>query len=143
MSTNVTLTGTLGRDPELRFTPAGKAVATLSVVTSKSVLNKDTDKWENEEETWWRVEVWEKMAENVAETLLKGDPVIVVGRSFMDKYTDKEGNERQSLRVNAYNVGLDLKRRTASVNRVKRESGSQGASRASGDAWGSGDAAPF
>ena len=121
MSTNVTLTGTLGRDPELRFTPKGKAVATLSVVTSKSVLDESTNKWVNEEETWWKVTVWDKLAENVAETLLKGDPVIVVGRAFMDSYEGKDGEKRQSLAVNAYTVALELKRRSASVNRVKRD----------------------
>lgn len=120
MSTNVTLTGTLGHDPELRFTPSGKAVASMRVVTSKSVLNKDTDKWENEEETWWAVTAWDQLAQNIVETLLKGDPVIVVGRTFMESYTDKAGNERQSLKVNAYTVGLDLKRRSASVSRTPR-----------------------
>lgn len=120
MSTNVTLTGTLGRDPELRFTASGKPVATLSVVTSKSVKNDD-GKWENHEETWWRVSAWDQMAENIAETLQKGDPVIVVGRSHMESYKDRDGNERQALKVNAFNVGLDLKRRQASVSRVARE----------------------
>jgi single-stranded DNA-binding protein len=56
--------------------------------------------------------------------LQKGDPVVVVGRSFMEPYKDKDGNERLSLKVNAYNVGLDLKRRSAKVNRVERSSGS-------------------
>jgi len=136
MSTNVTLTGTLGRDPELRFTPAGKAVVTLSVVTSKSVKTDD-GKWENHEETWWRVTAWDQLAENVAETLVKGDPVIVVGRSFMESYRDKEGNDRQSLKVNAFNVGLDLKRRQATVLREQQTRPSQAPSGAStGDPWG-------
>lgn len=117
MSTNVTLNGTVGRDPELRFTPAGKAVATISVVTSRGVKNDD-GKWENHEETWWRVTAWEKLAENITETVRKGDPVIVVGRAFTEKYTDKDGNERQVLKVNAYNVAVDLSRRTATVHRV-------------------------
>lgn len=145
MSTNVTLTGTLGRDPELRFTRDGKAVATLSVVTSKSV-KADDGKWENLEETWWRVTAWEKLAENVAETLLKGDPVIIVGRSFMETYEDKEGSQRQSLKVNAYNVALDLKRRSATVNRERRDAAPQAPSRApEPDAWAAGaeDTPPF
>jgi len=140
MSTNVTLTGTLGRDPELRFTASGKAVVTLSVVTSKSIKNDDGS-WENQEETWWRVSAWEKLAENVAATLLKGDPVVVVGRSFMEKYEDKEGNERQSLKVNAYNIGLDLKRRTAQVERSVGQGSPQAAREAISepagvDTWG-------
>ena len=141
MSTNVTLTGTLGRDPELRFTAKGKAVATLSVVTSKSVLDEATNKWVNEEETWWRVTAWDKLAENVAETLLKGDPVIVVGRAFMDSYDGKDGEKRQSLAVNAYSVALELKRRSASVNRVKREGAAP--SKPAAEQWGGDDVPPF
>lgn len=109
MSTNVTITGRLGGDPELRFTPQGKAVASLSLVSSKSTKLPNGD-WEESETTWYRVTVWDAMAENVAESLTKGDSVIVVGRLFMDNYTDKMGQERQSLKVNAYNVGPDLKR---------------------------------
>lgn len=142
MSTNVTLTGTLGRDPELRFTRDGKAVATMNVVTSKSVRDDD-GKWENQEETWWRVTAWEKLAENVAETLMKGDPVVIIGRAFTERYEDKDGNERQSLKVNAYNVALDLKRRSASVKREQRESGSMARSAPVDDAWGGEDAPPF
>jgi single-strand DNA-binding protein len=120
MSTNVTLTGTLGRDPELRFTPSGKPVVSLSVVTSKSVKTDD-GKWENHEETWWKVSAWDQLAENIAESLRKGDPVIVVGRSFMEPYKDRDGNDRQVLKVNAFNVGVDLKRRQVSVSRVARD----------------------
>lgn len=141
MSTNVTLTGTLGQDPELKFTQAGKAVVTLSVVTSKSVKN-DAGQWENHEETWWRVTAWDQMAENIAETLTKGDPVIVVGRSFLEGYTSKDGEPRQSLKVNAYNVGLDLKRRQATVKRVES---SRASSAPVADPWASSDFtdAPF
>jgi single-strand DNA-binding protein len=119
MSTTVTLTGTLGQDPELRFTQAGKAVVSLSMVTSKSVKGED-GKWQDTETTWWRVTAWDQMAENCAETLQKGDPVIVVGRTFMETFEDKSGVERQSLKVSAFNVGLDLKRRSASVLRDKQ-----------------------
>jgi len=119
MSTTVTLTGTLGQDPELRFTQAGKAVVSLSMVTSKSVKGED-GKWQDTETTWWRVTAWDQLAENCAETLQKGDPVIVVGRTFMETFEDKSGVERQSLKVSAFNVGLDLKRRSASVSRDKQ-----------------------
>ena len=143
MSTNVTLTGTLGQDPELKFTAAGKAVASLSVVTSKSV--KTDSGWDNSEETWWRVTAWEKLAENIVDSLKKGDPVIVVGRSFMDSFTDKTGAERQSLKVNAYNIGLDLKRRSVTVNRIVRDS-SPAAAPDADDPWATpaqDDAPPF
>lgn len=132
MSTTVTLTGTLGQDPELRFTQAGKAVASLNLVTSKSAKGDD-GKWVDSETTWWRVTAWDQMAENIAETLRKGDPIIVVGRAFMESYEDKSGAERQSLKVAAYNVGLDLRRRSASVSRDRQPVNSK--SVGSDDPW--------
>jgi single-strand DNA-binding protein len=109
MSTNVTLIGRLGGDPEIRFTQAGKSVASFSMVTSKSTKQPDGS-WVESETTWYRVEAWEGLGENAVESLRKGDQVIVVGRQYMDTYTAKDGSERQSLKVNAYSIGPDLKR---------------------------------
>jgi len=108
MSVNVTLEGRIGGDPEIRFTKDGKAVASFSMVTSKST--KQGEQWVESETTWYRVSAWDSLAENVTECLAKGDAVIVTGRVFMDSYTDKEGVEKQSLKVTAYNVGPALKR---------------------------------
>lgn len=109
MSTTVTVIGRLGGDPELRFTQAGKSVASFSVVTSKSTKRQDGT-WDESETTWYRVEAWESLGENVVESLRKGDQVIVHGRLFMDSYKAKDGSERQSLKINAYSIGPDLKR---------------------------------
>lgn len=133
MSYNVALTGRLGGDPELRFTPQGKAVASFSMVTSKPV-KQDNGSWEDTETTWHRVTVWDQQGENVAESLRKGDEVIVIGREFMDEYTDKEGNARQSLKVNAYTVGPSLKKATVEVRRVNRATAAT-APAAADDPW--------
>ncbi len=133
MSTNVTITGRLGGDPELRFTAQGKAVASVSLVSSKSTKLPDGN-WEDTETTWYRVTVWDTMAENVAESLTKGDAVIVVGRLFMDTYTDKMGQERQSLKVNAYSIGPDLKRAAWRKNAMSGGTGSTPA-RVNDDPW--------
>lgn len=109
MSVNVTLEGRLGGDPEIRFTKDGKAVASFSMVTSKS-RKQDNGEWLESETTWYRVTAWDTLGENVVESLTKGDLVIVTGRLFMDSYTDKEGQQRQSLKVEAYNVAPSLKR---------------------------------
>jgi single-strand DNA-binding protein len=109
MSATVTLVGRLGGDPEIRFTQSGKSVASFSMVTSKSTRQPDNS-WVESETTWYRVEAWEGLGENAVESLRKGDQVIVVGRLFMDTYTAKDGSERQSLKVNAYSIGPDLKR---------------------------------
>lgn len=109
MSATVTLVGRLGGDPEIRFTQTGKSVASFSLVTSKSTKQPDNT-WVESETTWYRVEAWDSLGENVVESLRKGDQVIVVGRLFMDSYTAKDGSEKQSLKVNAYSIGPDLKR---------------------------------
>lgn len=110
MSTTVTITGRLGGDPELRYTAQGKAVASFSLVTSKNTKLPDGS-WEESETTWYKVTAWDAFAENVTETLQKGDQVIVVGRLYMETYQDKQtGQERQSIKVNAYGIGPDLKR---------------------------------
>lgn len=109
MSTTVTLVGRLGGDPEIRFTQLGKSIASFSMVTSKSTKQPDGS-WLESETTWYKVEAWEGLGENVVESLRKGDQVIVVGRLYMDTYTARDGAERQSLKVNAYSIGPDLKR---------------------------------
>lgn len=109
MSVNVTLEGRIGSDPEIRFTKDGKAVASFSMVTSKS-RKQDNGEWLESETTWYRVSAWDTLGENVVESLHKGDAVMVTGRLFMDTYNDREGQQRQSLKVEAYNVAPSLKR---------------------------------
>ena len=72
--------GNLGRDPELKFTADGKAVANCSMATSRKY--KDTD-----ETTWFRVSVWDKQAEACNQYLRKGSKVFVSGRLACDKAT--------------------------------------------------------
>ena len=119
MSTDVTIVGNLGQDPELRFTQSGKAVASFSLVTSKPV-KQENGKWEDTEVTWWNVTAWDRLGENCAESLQKGDTVIVQGKAFMDSYEKKDGTKAQSLKVNAWHVGPDLKRGIAKVSRNER-----------------------
>ena len=142
MSTTVTLTGRLGADPELRFTAGGKPVVSFTMVTSKSVKNKETDAWEESETTWWRCTAWDQMAENLTEAFTKGDAVIVVGRAYSEKYTTKEGVERQTLSVQVYNAGPDL-RWAKSVKRSVRSSAPVDDPWATGSVTPVGDAPPF
>lgn len=122
----VTLIGNLVSDPELRFTPSGKAVANFRVLTSRSAKNA-AGEWEDHDVTGWDCAVWEQQAENVAETLSKGDPVIVTGVAKQQSWEDKNSGEKRSkIVVDVYNVGLDLKRRTARVERPNRSGGGGG-----------------
>lgn len=141
MSTTVTIEGRVGSDPEIKFTSSGKAVVKFSVVSSRNVKGDD-GKWSESETTWWRVTAWDAFAENIADSITKGEHVLVLGRAYTEEWTDKEGNKRSSLAVNAFNVGLSLKRVKASVKRADRVKPS---APSEADPWaaGDGDVPPF
>lgn len=90
--------GFLARDPELRYTANGTPVCNFSVATSEG-------KGEREKTTWFRVTFFNKQAEVASQYLQKGKPVYVEGRLSLDKYTDRDGKERQTLEV----TGTELK----------------------------------
>lgn len=140
MSTGVTLEGRVGGEPEVRFTKNGKALTKFALVTSKNVKGED-GKWQESETTWWRVTCWDALAENVADSVVKGAHVIVSGRAYTEEWKDREGNARSSLAVNAYNVGLSLKRAKAATKTVERVKAVDAP--AENDPWASEDVPPF
>jgi single-strand DNA-binding protein len=106
--TQLTITGNVVADPELRVIPSGKAIATFTVVSSKSVKQADGS-WENTDTTFWDIKCWGKTAENVADSVQKGMSVIVVGTAVQENWDDKAtGAKRSKIAVTAWNVGIDL-----------------------------------
>lgn len=91
---SVTLSGHLGGDPELRYTPSGKAVCEFSLAVD-SRRRGEGGKWETET-SWFRVECWEKVAEWVAQDLKKGAPVIIEGKLSTNEWVDKDSGKKQS-----------------------------------------------
>ena len=75
---SVTLVGNCTRDPELRFTSSGQAVATFGLAVNRRWQNRQTNEWE-EQVSFFDVTVWQQMAENVAESVTKGTRVVVTG----------------------------------------------------------------
>lgn len=120
MSTYVTIVGTLGDDPILRFTQSGSAVCSFSVADGHSKKNKETGKWEDVGTTWYRVTAWEQLGQNVAESLEKGARVIVTGSLQNREWEDKEGGKRLSLEITAKEVGPSLRWATAEVSKAER-----------------------
>lgn len=107
---NITITGNVVADPEMRTTANGKSVASFTVVTSKSVKQADGS-WENSDTTFWDVKCWGKTAENVVNSVTKGASVIVVGSAIQENWEDKNtGQKRSKIAITAWNVGVDLKR---------------------------------
>lgn len=145
----ITLTGNVTGDAELRFTPSGHAVANLSVAVNPR--DKQGDQWVDGEPNFYRVAAWKDLAENVAESVRRGDRVTVVGRLRVREY-EHNGEKRTSLDVTADSVALDLRFHTARATKAQRnggsgqqQGGSWGQQQPAGDSWG-GDSdarAPF
>lgn len=106
----ITLTGNATGDAELRFTQSGAAVANVTVAVTPR--EKNGDQWQDGQAAFYRVAAWRDMAENVAESVRKGDRVTVVGRLKPREY-EHNGEKRTSLDVDADSVALDLRFRTA------------------------------
>lgn len=89
----VIILGNLGQDPEVRYTPSGAAVCTLSVATTETRTDRDGNRQENTE--WHRVVVWNKQAENCAKYLSKGRSVYVEGRLQTRSWDDKNTGQKK------------------------------------------------
>jgi single-strand DNA-binding protein len=99
----VLLIGNLGRDPEVRYTPSGQAVANFTVATNEAWTDKAGQKQERTE--WHRVVVWGKAAENCGEYLSKGRQVFIEGRLQTREWTNKEGAKQYTTEIVANPVG--------------------------------------
>ena len=95
----VILVGNLGKDPEIRYTPSGAAVANITLATSESWKDKQTGEQQDRTE-WHRVVFFGRLAEIVGEYLKKGAQIYVEGKIKTDKYQDKEtGQDRYSTSI--------------------------------------------
>ncbi len=129
--------GNLVADPELRFTPGGKAVANFRIACSE--YKKQGDEWVEGDSTFLTVSCWEKLAENVAESVAKGSKVTVTGKLVQRSYETNNGEKRTVYEVRADTVSVSLRNTVAQPQRVQR---SQTDAR---DPWngGSDDTPPF
>src|SRR5438477_10895599 len=100
----VILVGNLGRDAELRYTPGGAAVATLSMATTEVWNDKGGQRQEKTE--WHRVVVWGKQAESLSEYLTKGKQIYIECRLQTRQWDDKDGNKRYTTAIRADRLTL-------------------------------------
>lgn len=119
MSSNVTLIGNLTRDPELRFTPSGVAVATVGMAVNRSWRGKDGE-WQ-EQTSFFDCVVWREQAEQVAESLQQGARVIVSGRLEQRSWETDAGEKRYRIEIQVDEMGPSLRWATATVNKTQRE----------------------
>ncbi|NRA03075.1 MAG: single-stranded DNA-binding protein [Myxococcales bacterium] len=93
----VMLIGNLGRDPELRYTQSGQAVANFTLATNENWKNKSGEREERTE--WHRLVVWGRQAEVARDYLAKGRQIFVEGRIQTREWEDKEGQKRTTTEV--------------------------------------------
>lgn len=132
----------LWKDPELRYTPSGKAVCELPLLFVKRARN-DAGQWEDVAQMWVRGTVWDRAAEHAAESLSKGDEVLVSGELSTREFERKDGSKGTSVEMRVFEVGPSLRWGSAKVSRAERS-----AARPSGpsdDPWQAApaDEAPF
>jgi single-strand DNA-binding protein len=117
-----TLLGNLGGDPEMRYTPAGKAFTSFSVACGRTYTTADGER--REETEWFRITAWGRLAEVCSEYLHKGSRVYVEGRLASRTWEGADGQKRFSLEVTAAELQiLDGKPREGGGERVPVEAG--------------------
>jgi len=124
MDSHVTIIGNMTRDPELRYTPGGTAVANFGVVFNKRRKN-DAGRWEDGDPQFFDVTCWNTLAENVDESLDKGTRVVVTGRLEYQQWESDDGAKRSKVIVVADEVGPSLRWATCEVAKVERSDRSQ------------------
>jgi single-strand DNA-binding protein len=120
--TALTITGSLTADPELRFTPAGIAVANFTVASNARRFDKATNGYVDVEPIFLRCTAWRTTAENIAESLSRGVRVIVTGNLKSNSYETREGEKRTSLELNVTEVGASLLWATIKITKAERTS---------------------
>lgn len=113
--------GNVTNEPELRYTPSGVAVCNFSIATNHRV--KQGDKFVDGAPTFYRATVWSDYAEHVASSLTKGMQVMAMGSVYTETYTDRNGEERSSLKLDVDEIGPALRFATAKVARAQRNGG--------------------
>jgi single-strand DNA-binding protein len=124
--TTITVVGNLTADPELRFTPAGAAVANFTVASTPRMFDRQTNEWKDGEALFLRCSIWREAAENVAESLTRGSRVIVQGRLKQRSFETREGEKRTVFEVEVDEIGPSLRYATAKVNKASRSGGGGG-----------------
>lgn len=120
----VILLGNVGKDPQIRYLPSGKAAANISIATTSRRKDKNTG--ENIESTeWHRIIFFDKLAEIVGEYVKKGSPLYVEGRLKYGKFTNKEGHEQYTCDIVAESMQLLGSRPSGEANAAPRQSTAQ------------------
>ena len=131
MTALITIIGNTTADAELRFTASGAPVATFTVASTERVFDKQTNEWSDGKQLFMRCTAWRQLAENIAESILKGTRVMVRGKIATRSYESREGEKRTSIELEVEEIGPSLRYATAKPVKAPR---GQGAGQGGG--WG-------
>jgi single-strand DNA-binding protein len=120
---SVTVVGNITRDPELRFTTGGRAVASFGIAVNRRY--QVNNEWQ-EQTSFFDVVAWAQLGENAASSLNKGARIIVNGRLQQRTYETQNGEKRSVVEIVADEIGPSLRWATAQVERTDRRSGDGG-----------------
>ena len=123
---NVDLIGNLTRDPELRFTPGGMAVASFGLAWNRRKQDGD------DEVSFFDITCFRDLAENVAESISKGSRVVVYGSLQQRSWENQEGEKRSKVEILADEVAPSLKWATAEIRKNDKGGGSRSGSSGGG-----------
>jgi single-strand DNA-binding protein len=115
----ITIVGNLTDDPELRYTTGGVPVANVRVAVNQRFYNRDKNDWDERLDGYFTVNVWREQAENVANSLHKGDRVLVAGRLRSRSYETKDGETRWVTEIEADEVAPSLRWARAGLEKVR------------------------
>jgi single-strand DNA-binding protein len=141
---HTTIIGNLAEDPEFRFTQNGIAVTNLRVAVTQRIQQEG--QWRDGDTSFLKVNVWRGQAEHLADSLTKGDRVMVTGRLRQRSWETPEGDKRSVAEIEADEIGASLKWATAKVERTSQRGNgdrTQGRERAAERGGDFNDPAPF
>lgn len=123
----LTVVGNMATDPDLRYTPSGSPVANFSIAETPRKFNSQSGKWEDVgEPNFFRCNVWNQQAENVAESLKKGIRVIAIGKLRTEKYERNGETVTSTNNLDIEHIGPSLAFATTAVTRSTGSGGNGG-----------------
>lgn len=114
----ITIIGNVTRDPELRYLTSGTALAQLGVAVNRRY--QQNGEWQ-EDTSFFDVVCWRELADNVSESISKGDRIIVTGRLEQRSWETQDGDKRSKVEIVADEVGPSLRWATARIEKIRRD----------------------
>jgi single-strand DNA-binding protein len=116
-----TITGNLTADPELRYTPAGQAVASFTIASTPRYKDTASGEWKDAETWFVRCSAWRDLGQNIAECLTKGAAVVAAGTLRARSWETDDGTKRTVVEMTVDDLGPSLRRAVAKVIKATRE----------------------